>query len=64
MLILGTPNDVSKFFACDEDWLITRLHQKGFPPMYKDEEGTVYFKKSKKLVKYLDEIVGKEEWNG
>ena len=61
MLILGTPNDVSKFFACDEDWLITRLHQKGFPPMYKDEEGTVYFKKSKKLVKYLDEIVGKED---
>lgn len=61
MLILGTPNDVSKFFTCDEDWLITRLHQKGFPPMYKDEDGTVYFKKSKKLVKYLDEIVGKEE---
>lgn len=29
--------------------------------MYKDEEGTVYFKKSKKLVKYLNEIVGKEE---
>lgn len=61
MLILGTPNDVSKFFACDEDWLITKLHQKGFPPMYKDEEGTVYFKKSKKLVKYLDETIGKEE---
>ena len=49
MLILGTPNDVSKFFACDEDWLITKLHQKGFPPMYKDEDGTVYFKKSKKF---------------
>lgn len=64
MLILGTPNDVSKFFACDEDWLITKLHQKGFPPMYKDEDGTVYFKKSKKLVKYLDEIMGKEENNG
>lgn len=31
--------------------------------MYKDEEGTVYFKKSKKLVKYLDEIVGKGEEN-
>ena len=61
MLILGTPNDVSKFFACDEDWLIIKIHQKGFPPMYKDEDGTVYFKKSKKLVKYLDEIVGKEE---
>lgn len=61
MLILGTPNDVSKFFACDEDWLIIKIHQKGFSPMYKDEDGTVYFKKSKKLVKYLDEIVGKEE---
>lgn len=61
MLILGTPNDVSKFFACDEDWLIIKLHQKGFPPIYKDEDGTVYFKKSKKLVKYLDEIMGKEE---
>lgn len=61
MLILGTPNDVSKFFACDEEWLITRLHQKGFPPMYKDKEGTVYFKKSKKFEKYLNEIVGKED---
>lgn len=61
MLILGTPNDVSKFFACDEDWLITKLHQKGFPPMYKDEDGTVYFKKSKKFMKYLNEIIGKED---
>ena len=61
MLILGTPNDVSKFFACDEDWLITKLHQKGFPPMYKDEDGTVYFKKSKKFMKYLNEIDGNED---
>ena len=61
MLILGTPNDVSKFFACDEDWLITKLHQKGFPSMYKDEDGTVYFKKSKKFMKYLNETIGKED---
>ena len=61
MLILGTPNDVSKFFACDEDWLITRLHQKGFPPMYKDEDGTVYFKKSKKFEEDVDQIIRKEE---
>lgn len=61
MLILGTPDDVSKFFACDEDWLITRLHQKGFPPMYKDEDRTVYFKKSKKFMKYLNETIGKED---
>ena len=61
MLILGTPNDVSKFFACDEDRLITKLHQKGFPRVYKDEDGTVYFRKSKKFEKYLNEIVGKED---
>lgn len=61
MLILSTPNDVSKFFACDEEWLIIKLHQKGFPPMYKDEDGTVYFKKSKKLMRYLLEIEGKED---
>lgn len=61
MLILGTPNDVSKFFACDEDWLITRLHQKGFPPAYKDEDGTVYFKRSKKFMEYLEKVIGKED---
>ena len=61
MLILGTPNDVSKFLDCDEDWLITKLHQKRYPPMYKDEDGTVYFKKSKKFMKYLNETIGKED---
>lgn len=61
MIRLGTPNDVSKFFACDEDWLSFKLHQKGFPPVYKDEDGTLYFKKSKKLMQYLQEIEGKED---
>lgn len=32
--------------------------------MYKDEDGTVYFKKSKKFMKYLNETIGKGEENG
>ena len=29
--------------------------------MYKDEDGTVYFKKSKKFMKYLNETIGTED---
>lgn len=29
--------------------------------MYKDEDGTVYFKKSQKFMKYLNETIGKED---
>lgn len=61
MIRLGAPNDISKFYACDEDWLGLKLHQKGFPPAYKDEEGTLYFKKSNKFMKCLSEIMGKED---
>ena len=61
MIRLGVPNDVTKFFVCDEGWLSLKLHQKGFPPAYKDEEGTLYFKKSNKLMQYLSEIGGKED---
>ena len=29
--------------------------------MYTDEDGTVYFKKSKKFMEYLNETIGKED---
>ena len=52
MIILGTPKDTENYYIVDGD-IAFRLHQAGFIPKYKDEDA-LYFKKNKKLLKFLD----------
>ena len=55
MVRLGIPGNQKDFFMTDDSELIYRLHQAGFPPMWKDYE-VVFFKKSNKLLKLLKKL--------
>lgn len=54
MIIRDTPSDIEKYFAADEE-IAFAIHQAGIKPSYIDD-GTVYFKKSKKLEKVLKKL--------
>lgn len=54
MIIRDTPSDIEKYFAVDEE-IAFAIHQAGIKPSYIDD-GTVYFKKSKKLEKVLKKL--------
>lgn len=51
MIILGMPRDIENYYIADGD-IAFRLHQAGFIPKYKDGDA-LYFKKNKKLLKFL-----------
>lgn len=51
MVIRGTPKVMEDYYLTDED-MAFRLQQAGFKPVYIDEDA-VYFKKNKKLQKFL-----------
>lgn len=55
MVRLGTPDNIQDFFMTDDSELISRLHQSGFQPVWKDYE-CVFFKKSNKLLKLLKKL--------
>lgn len=54
MLILGAPKNISDYYMAEDDISFV-LQQKGFRPMYKDED-IYYFKLNNKLVKALKEM--------
>lgn len=54
MLILGTPKNISDYYMAEDD-ISFILQQKGFHPMYQDED-IYYFKLNNKLVKALKEM--------
>lgn len=54
MIRLGVPNNMERYFPVDDMELATKLHKAGFIPEYKDEDGTIYFKKSKKFIKFIE----------
>lgn len=54
MIIRDTPSDIEKYFVADEE-IAFAIHQAGIKPSYIDD-GTVYFKKSKKLEKVLKKL--------
>lgn len=55
MIILGYPEDTGNYYCADggEAVEITRA---GFIPLYKDDAGCLYFKRTKKLLKFLNKI--------
>ena len=53
MVIRGTPDNIEDYYIADGE-IARLLHAKGFQPMYKDYEA-VYFKRNKKLIKFLKE---------
>ena len=54
MIIRGTPKDITDYYLTDGD-MAFRLQQAGFKPVYIDEDA-VYFKKNKKLQKFLSKF--------
>lgn len=56
MIIIGTPrnDEIDQYIMVDGE-LAFRLHQAGFIPKYNDE-GCLYFKKNKKIQKYLEQL--------
>ena len=54
MIIRGTPKDLTEFYLADGE-LAFRLQQAGFKPVYIDEDA-VYFRKNKKLQKFLSKF--------
>lgn len=56
MVRIGTPDDIDNFICIDEGWLIFELHKAGFQPAWKDED-CLYFKKTRKLEKFLNKKV-------
>lgn len=55
MIILGYPDDVSAYYCADGAEAI-ELTRHGFIPLYKDGDGCLYFKRTKKLLKFLGEL--------
>ena len=54
MIIRDTPSDLDNFIAVEGE-LAFKLQQKGFTPLYMDEE-VLYFKKTSKLLKFLKKL--------
>ena len=54
MIIRGTPSAIDEYFMADGD-IAFRLQQAGFKPVYIDDD-VVYFKKNKKLSKFLSKF--------
>lgn len=55
MIILGEPEDTGIYYYAESDEAF-KLHKAGFIPKYKAEDGGMYFKRTKKLLKFLDKI--------
>lgn len=55
MVKIGAPENVSAYYYTDDNGIIMKLHQSGFHPEWKDD-GCIYFRKSKKLLKLLDKL--------
>ena len=56
MLRIGSPNDVTNYIFTDDGELIYNLHRQGIQPEWKDYDGCVYFKKSRRLEKALKKL--------
>lgn len=54
MIILGTPNDLSKYIMLDEDEAFI-LEQKGYHPQYM-ENGAKFFKRTNQLLKVIKKL--------
>lgn len=54
MIRLGVPNNMERYFPVDDMEMATELHKAGFIPEYKDEDGVLYFKKSKKFITFIE----------
>lgn len=55
MIILGYPDDVNNYYCADGGEAI-EIARAGFIPLYKDDADCLYFKRTKKLLKFLDKI--------
>ena len=53
MIRLGTPSQIDKYIILDDNEAFL-AHQSGFPPEWKSEDGTLWFKKTNKFVKWLE----------
>lgn len=53
---LGSPENASAYWYSDDAEIITKLHQNKCMPEWKDLDGTVFFKKSRKLEKMLKKL--------
>ena len=54
MIRLGTPSDTSKYVCLDGQYALM-AHQAGNCPEWKDDDGSLWFKRTKKLLKIRDE---------
>lgn len=61
MVIRGTPSKIEDYFITD-GIIAFQLQQKGFKPVYIDNEA-LYFKKNKKLVQFLKQLGVAVEFN-
>lgn len=59
MIILGEPDNFDAYYYADGDEAF-ELHQAGFMPKYKSDDGGMYFKRTNKLVKWLESKKNKE----
>ena len=51
MIRLGTPSDTSKYVCLDGN-LAFMAHQAGNIPEWKDDDGSLWFKRTKKMLKF------------
>ena len=51
MIRLGTPSDTSKY-VCLDGHSAVMAHRAGNRPAWKDDDGSLWFKRTKKLLKF------------
>ena len=57
MIILGSPkDDALDQYICLDGPIANGAHAAGIPPKYKDADGFLWFKRTKKLLRFLADI--------
>ena len=57
MIILGSPKDDElDQYICLDGPIANGAHAAGIPPKYKDADGFLWFKRTKKLLRFLADI--------
>ena len=53
MVRIGTPSQPDKYFSTDNSDDILKIHQAGYPPEWRELDGTCYWCITNKLIKAL-----------
>lgn len=53
MVRIGTPSQPDKYFSTDNSEDILKIHQAGYPPEWRELDGTCYWRITNKLIKAL-----------